>query len=102
MSITPNSKGPAPVQLTPETTEPTLVPADQVDSEDIGTLAIEYRDGQPVIVVSGGKLVPQTIRVVGVSDTDYDAPLTGLDLGPDVSLPVLPDTGLIADLSVQP
>ncbi|MFE7400651.1 hypothetical protein [Streptomyces sp. NPDC057557] len=60
---TPNAKGPAKVQLTPEATEPPLIPADQVKPEDIGTLAIEYRDGQPVVVVSGGNTLPSGIRV---------------------------------------
>ncbi|MFC0847114.1 hypothetical protein ACFH04_25865 [Streptomyces noboritoensis] len=61
---TPNAKGPAPVTLTPEATQPTLTPADQVKPEDIGTLSIEYRDGQPVIVVSGGTYFPADLAVV--------------------------------------
>lgn len=60
----PNSKGPATVQYTPETTEPELVPADQVKPEDIGTLSIEYRNGQPVLVVSGGSHIPARLPVV--------------------------------------
>ncbi|WKK23747.1 hypothetical protein QZH56_34495 [Streptomyces olivoreticuli] len=50
---TPNAKGPAKVQLPTEATQPALIPADQVKPEDIGTLSIEYRDGRPVIIVSG-------------------------------------------------
>ncbi|MGE7437041.1 tetratricopeptide repeat protein [Kitasatospora sp. NPDC001175] len=61
---TPQAKGPAPVQLTPQTTEPALIPADQVKPEDAGTLAIEYREGKPVIVVSGGKYIPAGLTVV--------------------------------------
>ncbi|GAA3004892.1 hypothetical protein GCM10010519_40920 [Streptomyces lactacystinicus] len=61
---TPNSKGPAPIQLTPDTTEPVLIPADQVKPEDMGTLALEYRDGRPVIVVTGGKYIPAGIEAV--------------------------------------
>ncbi|KMO96054.1 hypothetical protein [Streptomyces roseus] len=61
---TPNSKGPAPVQLTPQATEPVLIPADQVDPEDRGTLAIEYREGVPVLVVRGGTFIPTRITVV--------------------------------------
>ncbi|MFD5435693.1 hypothetical protein ACFWJ4_26555 [Kitasatospora sp. NPDC127067] len=53
---TPNSKGPAPVQYTPEAAEPAL-----------GTLSIEYRDGRPVIVVSGGTAIPERISVVDAS-----------------------------------
>ncbi|MFD7497971.1 hypothetical protein ACFV8T_37455 [Streptomyces sp. NPDC059832] len=58
------TKEPTPVQLTPETTEPALIPADQVNPEDIGTLSIEYRDGQPLIVVSGGTVLPAGLTVV--------------------------------------
>ncbi|MER5904295.1 hypothetical protein ABT150_30045 [Streptomyces mirabilis] len=60
----PNAKGPAKAQITPETTEPVRIPADQVKPEDRGTLSIEYRDGRPVIVVSGGTLSPADIAVV--------------------------------------
>ncbi|MFB7860600.1 hypothetical protein [Streptomyces sp. NPDC056069] len=69
--ITPNSKGPAPIQGTPETTEPALIPADQVKPEDVGTLSIEYRDGQPVIVVSGGKAIPATISAVDENGAQF-------------------------------
>ncbi|MGW4231234.1 hypothetical protein ACWEF9_18400 [Streptomyces sp. NPDC004980] len=71
-----NSHGPARVQMTPEhaaslgltpppeSTAPAYTPADQVKPEDIGTLSIEYRDGRPVIVVSGGKTIPAALTVV--------------------------------------
>ncbi|MGW8889737.1 hypothetical protein [Streptomyces sp. NPDC055749] len=76
---TPNSKGLAPIQMSPEQLaglgltsapeatapqEPVLIPADQVKPEDIGTLSIEYRDGRPVIVVNGGTAVPASLTVV--------------------------------------
>ncbi|MER5847569.1 hypothetical protein ABT126_11020 [Streptomyces sp. NPDC002012] len=61
---TPNAKGPAKVQLKPETTEPVLIPADQVKPEDIGKLSIEYRDGQPVVVVSGGRVIPAALPIL--------------------------------------
>ncbi|MFM9700928.1 hypothetical protein [Streptomyces europaeiscabiei] len=64
---TPNAKGPAPFQTTPVTTEPTLIPADQVRPEDLGALSIAYRDGQPVIVVSGGTFVPGSLVLVDAS-----------------------------------
>ncbi|MCT9094196.1 hypothetical protein N4G70_35955 [Streptomyces sp. ASQP_92] len=85
---TPNAKGPAKVQMspeqmasrgltpTPEATapqEPTLVPADQVKPEDIATLSIEYRDGQPVVVVSDGKYVPSELPVVDRAGEAYAA-----------------------------
>ncbi|ADI10906.1 multicopper oxidase type 2 [Streptomyces bingchenggensis BCW-1] len=80
---TPNSKGPAKTQMSPERlaslgltpapeaaapNEPALIPADQVKPEDVGTLSIEYRDGKPVIVVSGGTYIPATLMVVDGSD----------------------------------
>ncbi|MFD7838252.1 hypothetical protein [Streptomyces sp. NPDC059761] len=61
---TPNTKGPAPVQLTPKTAEPVLIPAAEVKPEDIATLSIEYRDGQPVIVATGGTVIPAGLAVV--------------------------------------
>ncbi|MFE3767239.1 hypothetical protein ACFXPI_36400 [Streptomyces sp. NPDC059104] len=76
---TPNAKGPAKKQLSPEQMaslgltpasesaaprEATPVPADRVKPEDIATLSIEYRDGRPVVVVSGGKYVPSELPVV--------------------------------------
>ncbi|MFE4874185.1 hypothetical protein [Streptomyces sp. NPDC056682] len=66
---TPNAKGPAKGQMpppSPEATapEPTLVPAEQVKPEDTAMLQIEYRNGQPVIVVSDGKLIPAGLAVV--------------------------------------
>ncbi|MFC9686721.1 hypothetical protein [Streptomyces sp. NPDC056948] len=64
---TPNSKGPAPAQYKPAATEPALVPADQVKPEDVAKLTIEYRDGQPVIVASGGTMIPGGITVVDKS-----------------------------------
>ncbi|MFE5534805.1 hypothetical protein [Streptomyces sp. NPDC056492] len=77
----PNAKGPAKVQMSPEQMAelglsaspeatapgPTPIPADQVKPEDIATLSIEYRDGQPVVVVSGGKYVPSELPVVNSS-----------------------------------
>ncbi|AUG78881.1 response regulator [Streptomyces goshikiensis] len=63
-STTPNSKGPAPIQSTPGTTEPAPIPASEVTPEDVGTLSIEYRDGLPVIVVSGGRVLPAQLPVV--------------------------------------
>ncbi|MFD9487791.1 multicopper oxidase domain-containing protein [Streptomyces sp. NPDC059991] len=79
---TPNSKGPAKAQMSPEQmaslgltpaseaaapAEPTLVPASEVKPEDIGTLSIEYRDGKPVIVVSGGSYIPATLMIADES-----------------------------------
>ncbi|MEU0841390.1 hypothetical protein ABZ370_18220 [Streptomyces sp. NPDC005962] len=70
----PNSKGPAPAQYKPAATEPAPIPTGQVKPEDIATLSIEYRDGRPVIVVSGGTYVPATLMVVDGSDKAAEAP----------------------------
>ncbi|MFI6982645.1 hypothetical protein ACIBSV_29135 [Embleya sp. NPDC050154] len=59
----PNSHGPASVRV-PVTTDPNSIPVDQVKPEDSGTLSIEYWDGRPVIVVSGGKYIPAHLPVV--------------------------------------
>ncbi|AUG78880.1 hypothetical protein ACWC98_21670 [Streptomyces goshikiensis] len=64
---TPQAKGPATVQLTPETTELALIPADQVNPEDLGTLSLRYVDGVAQLVVSGGRAIPQTIAIVDYS-----------------------------------
>ncbi|MEV8393484.1 MULTISPECIES: hypothetical protein [unclassified Streptomyces] len=61
---TPNSKGPAPIQFTPETVEPALIPDDQVKPEDIAALKLDYRDGTPVIVATGGHALPAVVEVV--------------------------------------
>ncbi|MFE5038949.1 hypothetical protein [Streptomyces sp. NPDC056683] len=80
MSATmPNVKGPAPIQLTTEAAELGLVPASEVKPEEIATLSIEYRDGEPVIVATGGKYVPASLNLAGTStrftweDDDEDA-----------------------------
>ncbi|MFD8749749.1 hypothetical protein ACFV0O_01990 [Kitasatospora sp. NPDC059577] len=85
---TPNAKGPAQVQLSPEQmanlgltptpgatapTEPALIPADQVKPEDIATLSIEYRDGRPVLVMGDGKYIPAELPVVSSSGPESTA-----------------------------
>ncbi|MEU0630746.1 hypothetical protein [Streptomyces sp. NPDC005989] len=58
---TPNSKGPAPIQYT---AEPAPIPAAEVKAEDVGTLSLRYVDGAPVVVVSGGTVIPAGLTVV--------------------------------------
>ncbi|MFH8637625.1 hypothetical protein [Streptomyces goshikiensis] len=83
----PNAKGPAKVQMSPEqmanlglppspeatVPERARIPADQVKPEDIATLSIEYRDGRPVVAVSGGKYVPAELPVVNGSGAAHAA-----------------------------
>ncbi|MFD3329592.1 hypothetical protein [Streptomyces sp. NPDC058701] len=87
--ITPNSKGPAPVQLTPEATKPVFIPVDQAKPEDIGTLSIEYRDGRPVIVVNGGKYVPAGLTVIDGAGNTVKTYMAGADDGPGSDWPWL-------------
>ncbi|MFB7860601.1 hypothetical protein [Streptomyces sp. NPDC056069] len=82
--ITPNSKGPAPVQYTPAASEPTLIPADQVKPEDIGTLSLRYVDGAPQLVVSGGKYLPAGLAVVDASGSAVATYTAGSDLAPSL------------------
>ncbi|MGW9212928.1 hypothetical protein ACWGR4_38930 [Embleya sp. NPDC055664] len=49
---TPAAKGPAPVQGPPPV---------------LATLALEYQDGQPVIVVADGNAIPTGLKVVDAS-----------------------------------
>ncbi|WP_436493274.1 hypothetical protein [Actinokineospora sp. HUAS TT18] len=44
-------------------------PSEQETTDDTGLLSIHYRDGQPVIIVSGGAAIPETITVTDPSGT---------------------------------
>ncbi|MFD9418832.1 hypothetical protein ACFWC9_29605 [Streptomyces goshikiensis] len=46
-----------------------IIPADQVKPEDVTTLALQYRDGVPFLVASGGDSFPTVIPVVNGSGT---------------------------------
>ncbi|MGW2615204.1 hypothetical protein [Streptomyces sp. NPDC001500] len=84
-------------------TGPELIAADQVNPEDIATLSIEYRDGQPVVVVHGGTVIPASLAIVG-ADTDPSAiisarfairnyePSAAIDIPADVFITVVPRT----------
>ncbi|MFC9753074.1 RHS repeat-associated core domain-containing protein [Streptomyces sp. NPDC056921] len=61
---TPNAKGPAPFQGTPEAARPALVPASEVKPEDVGTLSLQYVDGSPVLTVNGGTIITGGLVVV--------------------------------------
>ncbi|MFD7497972.1 hypothetical protein ACFV8T_37460 [Streptomyces sp. NPDC059832] len=68
-----SAKGPAPVQYKPAATEPTLIPADQVNPDDIGALSLRYIDGQPQLVVSGGTVIQAGLTVVDGSGNPVGA-----------------------------
>ncbi|MEU0939430.1 hypothetical protein [Embleya sp. NPDC005971] len=79
----PNSKGPVQEQMSPELAARLgLTPK----PEDVGTLSIEYRDGRPVIVVTGGKTVPVALPLLnadGIVVAAYraaEAPAASLDM----------------------
>ncbi|MFI0790883.1 hypothetical protein ACH4Q6_35480 [Streptomyces lydicus] len=96
---TPNAKGPAKAQMSPEQmaglgltpapaaapAQPTPVPASEVKPEDVGTLTLEYKDGQPVLTVRGGRFVPNGIPVLDASGTQVasysDLQIFDQDLG---------------------
>ncbi|MFD0416806.1 hypothetical protein [Streptomyces sp. NPDC127108] len=88
---TPQDKRPDAPQYTPDVTEPPVVPAGQVKPEAVATLAIEYRDGRPVIVATGGIFIPQKIRLAGSGFVYTSVLMTAEDLTNDVPLFVLPD-----------
>lgn len=65
---TPNAKGPAQTQASPElaaSLDLTPAPGQPSAEPDVATLALEYRDGQPVVVPSGGNAIPGALAVVG-------------------------------------
>ncbi|MER5618927.1 hypothetical protein [Streptomyces sp. NPDC002215] len=66
---TPAAKGPAPVHVT--TSTPGAKP------DNISSLSLEYRDGQPVIVASGGTHIPASITVVDGSKKALAAYVAG-------------------------
>ncbi|MFF1904818.1 hypothetical protein [Kitasatospora sp. NPDC058218] len=56
----------ASVRIEPTTEIPglTVIPAEEVNPEDVGTLSLRYVDGVPQLVVSGGTVVPAGLTVV--------------------------------------
>ncbi|MFF8281012.1 hypothetical protein ACF05T_34010 [Streptomyces lateritius] len=36
----------------------------EVKPDEVGVLSVRYVEGQPVLVVSGGTVIPETVRVV--------------------------------------
>ncbi|MGW8666993.1 hypothetical protein [Streptomyces niveus] len=82
---TPNAKGPARFQGTPEAAGPAPIPADQVKPEEVAKLSIEYRDGRPVVVANGGQYIPSALPIVNSSDA------AGFAWSNDVSYLHMPD-----------
>ncbi|MDT0544695.1 MULTISPECIES: RHS repeat-associated core domain-containing protein [Streptomyces] len=64
---TPNSKGPAAAQYTPQAAEPALIPVAEVNLEDVGKLSLSYVDGSPVLSVSDGTVITGGLVVVDAS-----------------------------------
>lgn len=44
-----------------------IIDVTQANPEDVGTLSLRYVDGTPVLVVSGGTIVPADLTVVDAS-----------------------------------
>ncbi|MFF3350503.1 hypothetical protein [Streptomyces sp. NPDC002779] len=42
----------------------TLISADEVKPEEVGVLSLRYVDGTPTLVISGGQVIPQGLKVV--------------------------------------
>ncbi|GHD36111.1 hypothetical protein GCM10010317_000020 [Streptomyces mirabilis] len=54
------------------------IPAAEVNPEDVGTLSLRYVDGVPVLVVSGGSIIPASLTVVNESGS----PIANYAAGP--------------------
>ncbi|WP_436501070.1 hypothetical protein [Actinokineospora sp. HUAS TT18] len=57
--------------------EPGLTVIEPAPADGAGMLSIHYRDGQPVIIVSGGDAIPATITVTDTSGTPVAAYTAG-------------------------
>ncbi|MFD3788816.1 hypothetical protein [Streptomyces cyaneofuscatus] len=68
-----SAKSSAPVQVTSQTAEPTLIPATEVKPEDIGALSLRYVNGVAQLVVSGGTAIPAGLTVVDADGNDVAA-----------------------------
>jgi hypothetical protein len=51
-------------QATPEVTDLGLIPATEVNPDDVGTLSLTYTDGVPVLTLTGGTVAPAAIAVI--------------------------------------
>ncbi|MGW2865725.1 hypothetical protein [Streptomyces sp. NPDC001205] len=54
-------------QTPPEDSGLTIVSAEDIKPEDVGTLSVRYVDGTPEFVLTDGKAIPNQIRVVDAS-----------------------------------
>lgn len=55
--------------IAPESIEGALIPAAEIKPEAIGALSVRYVDGQPVLVVNGGTVLPAELPVVNAQGT---------------------------------
>lgn len=61
------------------------IAATEVNPEDVGTLSLRYVDGVPVLVVSGGMVIPASLTVVNESGSpvaNYAAGPASEEIGP--------------------
>ncbi|MGW2858255.1 hypothetical protein [Streptomyces sp. NPDC001205] len=61
MTDATNSKGPAPATA-PIERQP--IPVSEIKPEDLATLSIEYRGGEPVIIARGGTFIPEALSIL--------------------------------------
>ncbi|MCX4826040.1 hypothetical protein OG883_40930 [Streptomyces sp. NBC_01142] len=65
------------------------IPATEVNPEDVGTLSLRYVDGVPVLVVSGGSIIPASLTVVNESGSPiakYAAGPASEEIGPPIGV----------------
>ncbi|MEU3048821.1 hypothetical protein ABZ705_20320 [Streptomyces sp. NPDC006984] len=79
------------------TERPALIPVTEIKPEDVGTLALHYRDGVPALVSSGGTAFPATLQLVDGKGNVLASYVTSVLLpggnGPDAS--VTPDNEIV-------
>ncbi|GGN49357.1 hypothetical protein GCM10012285_37380 [Streptomyces kronopolitis] len=51
----------------PEDSGLDFIPAEEVKSEDVSALTLDYREGTPVLVAGVGTVIPAAVRVVNES-----------------------------------
>ncbi|MFF5488724.1 hypothetical protein [Streptomyces virginiae] len=65
-----------------------LIPVTEVKPEEVGSLSLRYTDGTPVLVVTGGAVIPATVAIVDGSGNTVGAytvaPAPAAEAGPQI------------------